>query len=76
MPEENNNKDNNISVNALIIPLRRQFTKYVHEDARKICHGNKRYYTVEQGKIQSNKVIPRNDPNFVFFFFAFFRLDF
>ena len=50
VPEENNNKDNRISVNALIIPLRRQFTKYVHEDARKICQGNKRYYTVEQGK--------------------------
>lgn len=27
-----------------------------------------------RAKIQSNKVIPRNDPNFDFFF-AFFRLD-
>ena len=74
MPEENNNKDNNISVNALIIPLRRQFTKYVHEDARKICQGNKRYYTVEQGKNTEQQSNPKKRSKLCFFFLRFLGL--
>lgn len=74
VPEDNTNKENNIYVSALVIPLLRQLIKKVHEEVHKICPVNRRYCTVEQNKKQHCGRTERF--KLWFFFFAFVRLDF